>query len=165
MKPKRRQTSVISVILVNIVVIVYLFGCNPKQNYEFSIVKGKTKDVNKILLEVEKIRKLPHYGVVEAKVDGRWVIIRPFASTEYFARSQFKELSDSEKLTRPPFETFPAGIVIGSNTGNKGCSKKKCAVIVGDELLFECELTDATLKKLEKVYPEYFAKQRALKEE
>ena len=35
-------------------------------------------------------------------------------TTEQFSRGQFVTLSDDEKLTGPTFETFPAGVIVGS---------------------------------------------------
>ena len=35
-------------------------------------------------------------------------------TTEQFSRGQFVALSDDEKLTGPTFETFPAGVIVGS---------------------------------------------------
>jgi len=44
MEPKIKRISYISLLLINIVVIIFLFGCNPKSKYEYSIIEGKTKE-------------------------------------------------------------------------------------------------------------------------
>ena len=44
MEPKVKRTSFISLLMINVAVIVFLFGCVSKPNYEYSIEDGKTKE-------------------------------------------------------------------------------------------------------------------------
>ncbi|NQT81054.1 MAG: hypothetical protein HQ555_11775 [Candidatus Aminicenantes bacterium] len=44
MEPKIKQISFISLLMINIVVIVFLFACGSKLDYEYSIEEGKTKE-------------------------------------------------------------------------------------------------------------------------
>jgi hypothetical protein len=58
------------------------------------------------------------FTIDRAAVGGTPVATAPL--DEQFARAQFFDLTDEEKLTSPPFESMPAGVQIGSTGLNSG---------------------------------------------
>ena len=44
MEPKVKRISFISLLMINISVIIFLFGCDSKLDYEYSIEEGKTNE-------------------------------------------------------------------------------------------------------------------------
>lgn len=54
------------------------------------------------------------FEVTQLKVGGQ-LIAQPTAATEFFARAQFVDMSDEEKLSAPSFEPFASGITVGSS--------------------------------------------------
>jgi hypothetical protein len=58
------------------------------------------------------------FSIDRASVGGTDVSTSPL--NDQFARAQFFDMSDEEKLTSPPFETMPAGVEVGASTLGHG---------------------------------------------
>jgi hypothetical protein len=52
------------------------------------------------------------FNVEEVKVGAR--AVAPEVRIHYFARSQFVDLSEADKLTKPSFDPFPCGVAVGT---------------------------------------------------
>lgn len=61
--------------------------------------------------QVEGAKK---FEITQVTVGGQ-AIARPEAATEFFARAQFVDMSDEQKLTAPSFEKFASGVTVGSD--------------------------------------------------
>lgn len=54
------------------------------------------------------------FEVTQVSVAGQ-AIARPEAATDYFARAQFVDMSDEQKLSAPSFEKLASGVTVGSD--------------------------------------------------
>lgn len=63
------------------------------------------------------------FSISQVQINGQTDSIQPF--TDYFAAGQFLTLSDADKLSRPAFEPYDAGVTIGSQAITSGADSPR----------------------------------------
>lgn len=129
---KKEQWS--TILTSNKNLLVSLRSFKPSENSDLVLHPAGSLVVQQKLLPLnvkidkignQKVEDVQKISITEARSGGLNLTIKPI--DENFARGQYQNLTDAEKLSKPSFEKMPAGVIIsmGNNTIKNGKMVRK----------------------------------------